>query len=113
MGRWILWQPAIVELYDNRLLPLASREYQFTYRLPDKTDGLRLRARVRYHILTDAQHEMLRSKYGLTGDDPYRFVVYDREVPLSGDLDFAWAKKADPLPNRGASHETRSCQARG
>ena len=34
MGRWIMWQPAIVELYDNRLLPLASREYQFAYRLP-------------------------------------------------------------------------------
>ncbi|WP_447984669.1 hypothetical protein [Nitrospira sp. Nam74] len=34
MGRWIMWQPAIVELYDNRLMPLASREYSFTYRLP-------------------------------------------------------------------------------
>ncbi|HSA88231.1 MAG TPA: multiheme c-type cytochrome, partial [Nitrospira sp.] len=38
MGRWILWQPAIVELYDNRLLPQDSREYQFAYRLPDKAD---------------------------------------------------------------------------
>ena len=113
MGRWILWQPAIVELYDNRLLPLAGREYRFAYRVPEKTEGLRLRARVRYHIMTDAQHEMLRTRYGLTGDDPYRFVVYEREVPLSGDLNFAWAKEADPLPNRGASHETRSCQERG
>lgn len=113
MGRWILWQPAIVELYDNRLLPLASREYQFVYRVPEKTDGLRLRARVRYHILTDAQHEMLQTKYGLTGNDPYRFVVYEREVPLSGDLSFAGAQEADPTPNRGASHETRSCRDRG
>ena len=32
MGRWIMWQPAILELYDNRLLPLASREYEFAYR---------------------------------------------------------------------------------
>ncbi|HET6673700.1 MAG TPA: multiheme c-type cytochrome, partial [Nitrospiraceae bacterium] len=32
MGRWIMWQPAIVELYDNRLLPLASRDYPFTTR---------------------------------------------------------------------------------
>jgi hypothetical protein len=29
---------------------------------------------------------MLQTKYGLTGSDPYRFVVYEREFPLSGDL---------------------------
>jgi hypothetical protein len=86
MGRWILWQPAIVELYDNRLLPLASREYRFTYRLPAQAQGLRVKTRVQYHILTDSQHEMLRTKYGLTGNDPYRFVVYEREFPLSEQL---------------------------
>lgn len=86
MGRWILWQPAIVELYDNRLLPLASREYRFGYRLPQDAEGLILKTRVQYHILTDKQHEMLRTKYGLTGNDPYRFVIYEREFPLSGDL---------------------------
>lgn len=113
MGRWILWQPAIVELYDNRLLPLASREYQFAYRLPEKIDGLRLRTRVRYHILTDAQHEMLQTKYGLTGDDPYRFVVYERAVPLSGDMNFAWEKESDLSPSFVGSHEVNSCKARG
>ena len=41
MGRWIMWQPAILELYDNRLLPLASREYQFAYQLPDNAEGLK------------------------------------------------------------------------
>ena len=86
MGRWIMWQPAIVELYDNRLLPLASREYQFTYQLPAQAEGLKVKARVQYHILTDKQHEMLQTQYGLTGNDPYRFVVYEREFPLSGDL---------------------------
>jgi len=86
MGRWILWQPAIVELYDNRLLPLASREYRFDYRLPEQAAGLILRTRVRYHILTDRQHEMLRNKYGLVGDDPYRFVIDERTFPLSKDL---------------------------
>jgi hypothetical protein len=86
MGRWILWQPAIVELYDNRLLPLASREYSFTYRMPQQGEGLILKTKVTYHILTDGQHEMLRTKYGLTGTDPYRFVIYDREFPLSGDI---------------------------
>jgi len=86
MGRWILWQPAIVELYDNRLLPLASRDYRFDYRLPEQGSGLILRTRVRYHILTDGQHEMLRNNYGLVGDDPYRFVIDERTFPLSKDL---------------------------
>jgi len=113
MGRWILWQPAIVELYDNRLLPLASREYQFAYRLPTNMDGLRLRTRVRYHILTDAQHEMLRTKYGLTGDDPYRFVVYERTVPLLGDLNLAWAKEEGLSPSREGPHGANNCNARG
>ncbi len=86
MGRWILWQPAIVELYDNRLLPLASHEYRFAYRLPERAEGLILKTRVQYHILTDGQHEMLRDKYGLTGTDPYRFVIDERTFPLSKDL---------------------------
>jgi hypothetical protein len=83
IGRWILWQPAIVELYDNRLLPLASREYRYTFRMPRQDEDLILKTRVQYHILTDGQHEMLRTKYGLTGNDPYRFVIYEREFPLS------------------------------
>ena len=43
MGRWIMWQPAILELYDNRLLPLARREYQFAYQLPDNAEGLEVK----------------------------------------------------------------------
>ena len=86
MGRWVMWQPAIIELYDNRLMPLASREYEFVYRLPDHGQGLILKTRVQYHILTDKQHKMLQTKYGLTGDDPYRFVIYERSFPLTSDL---------------------------
>jgi hypothetical protein len=41
---------------------------------------------VQYHIQTDKQHEMLQTRYGLTGNDPYRFVLYEREFPLSGAL---------------------------
>ena len=107
MGRWIMWQPAILELYDNRLLPLASREYQFIYRLPAKEEGLKVRTRVQYHIVTDAQHEMLQHKYGLTGNDPYRFVIYEREFPLSQQLSaalaageqFRTAEVAGPMEN--------------
>lgn len=89
MGRWILWQPAIVELYDNRLVPLASREYRFAYRLPGPADGsagLVLKTRVRYHILTDKQHAMLEKEYGLTGQAPYEFTIYERRLPLTADL---------------------------
>lgn len=86
MGRWIMWQPAIVELYDNRLMPLASRDYTFTYRLPKELEGLRLKARVRYHIQSEKQHEMLVKKYGLTANDPYWFTIYERDVPLTGNL---------------------------
>jgi hypothetical protein len=86
MGRWIMWQPAIVELYDNRLMPLASRDYVFSYQLPKDTAGLKLTARVLYHIQTEKQHQMLINKFGLTAPDPYFFTVYERVVPLSGNL---------------------------
>jgi hypothetical protein len=108
MGRWIMWQPAILELYDNRLLPLASREYRFAYRMPDAAEGLKLRTRVQYHIVTDQQHEMLQRKHGLTGDDPYRFLVYEREFPLSEQLSAALAT-GDQFPRAGASRHEESC----
>ena len=94
MGRWILWQPAIIELYDNRLLPLAARDYRFDYRLPERPGDLILKTRVQYHILTDGQHEMLRTKYGLMGDDPYHFVIDERTFPLSADLGAALTQGA-------------------
>jgi len=110
MGRWIMWQPAIVELYDNRLLPLASREYQFAYRIPEKAEGLKLKALVQYHILTDGQHEMLRAKYGLTGNDPYRFMIYEREFPLSGDLKTALSDEGDEPQIVGSRLDSESCK---
>lgn len=86
MGRWILWQPVIVELYDNRLMPLASREYPFEVHVPKEGDRLKLVVKVRYHIQTEGQHQMLIDKYGLTAKDPYNFTVYERAVPLTGRL---------------------------
>lgn len=110
MGRWILWQPAIVELYDNRLLPLASREYQFVYQLPAQAEGLKVKTRVQYHILTDTQHEMLQTKYGLTGNDPYQFVVYEREFPLSATL-AAVLNESNQLSATSRQPEGGSCKA--
>ena len=85
MGRWIMWQPTIVELYDNSLLPLGSRDYRSAYWMPEAAKGLTLKAHVRYLILSDKQHEMLKTKYGLMADDPYTFTVYERKVPLMQD----------------------------
>jgi len=78
-------------------MPLASRNYTFTYRLPAQTDGLRLKTRVQYHIQSEGQHTMLKKKYGLTSDEPYFFTVYEREVPLAGDLNAYFAQEVhDP-----------------
>jgi len=108
MGRWIMWQPAILELYDNRLLPLASREHKFTYRLPEKAEGLKVKTRVQYHIVTDKQHEILQHKYGLMGNDPYRFLVYEREFPLSEQLKTALAD-SDQFPAAASPQEGGNC----
>jgi len=108
MGRWIMWQPAILELYDNRLLPLASREHEFTYRLPEKAEGLKVKTRVQYHIVTDKQHEILQHKYGLMGNDPYRFLVYEREFPLSEQLKTALAD-SDQFPAAVSPQEGGNC----
>jgi hypothetical protein len=89
MGRWILWQPVIVEVYDNRLLPLASRDYTFGYEIPEDEKGWRVQARIRYHIQTDSQHQMLRDKYDLTAEDPYVFTIYERDFPLDATLSAA------------------------
>jgi len=89
MGRWILWQPVIWEVYDNRLLPLASRDYEFTYEVPENVRNWKVQTRIRYHILTDDQHEMLREKYELTAKDPYVFTIYERDFPLDASLSLA------------------------
>ena len=112
MGRWIMWQPVILELYDNRLLPLASREYRFTYRMPAESDGLALKARVQYHILTDGQHDMLRTKFGLTADDPYRFEIYAREFPLTGALATILSRESDQQAAVSVEPESLSCKVR-
>jgi hypothetical protein len=88
MGRWILWQPVILEVYDNRLAPLESRDYTFRYAIPggrSKTPPV-LRTRVRYHIMTEKAHRMLEEKYGLTAEDPYVFTIFEKTFKLSGEF---------------------------
>ncbi len=109
MGRWILWQPAIIEVYDNRLLPLAGRDYTYEYRVPAGSERLTLKTRVRYHILTDGQHEMLRKKYGLMADDPYAFTIYERDFPLSGNLAAVLSQESRQLSALVRQSQPKSC----
>ena len=112
MGRWIMWQPVIVDLYDNRLPPLASRDYRLTYRLPDSTEataGLQLRARVRYHIVTEGAYSKLKTKYGLQGEHPYNFPIYERTLRLSEPL----SADVIPLGSPSAGHGGATCDKKG
>jgi hypothetical protein len=109
MGRWIMWQPVIVDLYDNRLPPLASRDYRFSYQLPDSVEGLQLQAKVKYHILTDKAYQKLKTEYGMHGDHPYNFTIYERMVPLDGPL----SAEMIPLGSMRSAHEGASCQKKG
>ena len=81
-------------------MPLASRDYTFSYLLPDRATGLTLKTRVRYHILTDAQHQMLKQKYGLTAEDPYAFTIYERDFSLSGERMAALTGEGQQSPAR-------------
>ena len=69
-----------------------------------------MKTRVQYHILTDKQHEMLQTKYGLTGNDPYQFVVYEREFPLSGALAEVLSE-SDQLSAFSLQPDELSCKA--
>ncbi len=103
IGRWIMWQPVIVEVYGNRLKPLESRDYTFRYRIPSTAEearDLKFRAILRYHIMTEKTHRMLEKKYGLVSDEPYVFTIFEREVPLSGSFDriIEASERPAPLP---------------
>lgn len=83
MRRWIVWWPVIVEVYENRLVPQASRDYRFQYRLPQNPEGLTLRATLKYHIMTEKQYKKLQTKYGLSVEVPYVFTIVEEEFRLN------------------------------
>jgi hypothetical protein len=97
MRRWIVWWPVIVEVHENRLMPQASRDYHFQYRLPKNTEGLRLRASVQYHILTENQYKKLITKYGLSVEVPHVFTIAEEEFRLN-----------EPIPITASAQESRS-----
>lgn len=97
MRRWIVWWPVIWEVYENRLMPLDSRDYMFRYRLPEKPEGLKLRTLVKYHILTDAQYKKLQTRYGLSVEVPYVFTIFEQEFGIN-----------EPLPQVTAQQDISS-----
>ncbi len=80
--RWILWWPVIYEYDDTRIPPLQSRDVSFSYPVPRRDEGLTLRVRVSYHILTERAYQRLQQKYGLTVEVPHVFTLYEEQVPL-------------------------------
>jgi hypothetical protein len=103
MRRWIVWWPVIVEVYENRLSPLMSRDYVFRYWSPKKLQGLMLRASVNYHIMTESQYRRLQTKYGLSVEVPHVFTIYKQEIRLD-----------EPLPVTTVQIEppSQSCQSK-
>ena len=84
MRRWIVWWPVIIELYENRLAPLASRDYHYSNKVPSNPVGMKLVARVRYHIMTPGQYRRLQTKFGLKEEVPYDYTVWEQQWPLDG-----------------------------
>jgi hypothetical protein len=103
MGRWIIWRPVILEVYDNRVSPLKSRDYRFATRIPFMGTSRSLRIQVKYHILTEKAHNKLRTHYGLVDDLPYFFTIYEREIPLTEDMNIIEAELGQ------SSNDTRRC----
>jgi hypothetical protein len=82
MGRWIMWKPLIVELYDNRIAPQQNRDYTFTAPIPTAEEAQTLSVQVKYHILTEKNYKRLQTRYGLREEVPHVFTLYEWEVPL-------------------------------
>jgi hypothetical protein len=62
---------------------------------------------VRYHIQSERQHQMLINKYGLTAPDPYFFTVYEKAMPLTGNLAAHFEQALDAAPMTCAAPHTQ------
>jgi hypothetical protein len=83
IGRWILWKPVILELYDNRISPEQARNYSFSARIPHERNPQTLNIQVKYHILTEKAYKKLMTRYDLVQEVPHVFTIYEREIPLN------------------------------
>ncbi len=97
ISRWIIWRPVIIEVFQNRIPPLQSRDYSIAYRMPDpsRAGKMTIHAKVSYHILTERAYQKLKDRYGLTEEVPHDFTIYEEEVPLTA----YGATPVDPAPS--------------
>jgi hypothetical protein len=79
IGRWLIWKPIIIELYENRIPPLEHRDYH--YKVTAKP-GHTLKVTVKYHIVTKRAKNMLIKKFDLPAAVVDHFILFEQEVPL-------------------------------
>ena len=98
ISRWIIWRPVIIEIYENRIRPLESRDLLLTVRMPEpaRAEGMTIHAKVSYHIMTDKANRLLRTKYGLTEEKPYAFTIYEEAMPLTTHRPMVAAAAVEP-----------------
>jgi len=80
IGRWIIWKPIIVEVYENRIKPHETKEYIFNY---NNSAGDEIRVQVVYHIMTERAKNKLKQKYGLKEDISIEYKIFEDVTPLN------------------------------
>ncbi len=112
ISRWIIWRPLIIEVYQNRIQPLESRDYDLTYRMPElsRAEGMTVHAKVSYHIMTEKAYQKLKDKHGLTEEVPHVFTIFEETQPLTA----SGAVAAGAAPRLAArSARTLPCVGQG
>jgi len=79
IGRWIIWKPIIVEVYENRIKPHETKEYIFNY---NNSAGDEIRVQVVYHIMTERAKNKLKKKYGLKEDIITEYKIFEDVISL-------------------------------
>ncbi|MBI5135915.1 MAG: hypothetical protein HZA24_01120 [Nitrospirae bacterium] len=79
IGRWLIWKPVIIELYENRIPPTEFRDYRYT---AQTGPGRQLRVTVTYHIVTERAKGRLIRKYDLPPDTVDHFTLFEQTVDL-------------------------------
>ena len=77
--------------------------------MPESDQGLKLQVRVRYHILTDKAYKTLKTEYGMPGEHPYNFTIYERDLSLGGPL----TADVIPLGRRQDADGAAACAKKG
>src|SRR3990172_5278975 len=80
IGRWIIWKPIIVEVYENRIKPHETKKYIFNY---NNSAGDEIRVQVVYHIMTERAKNKLKQKYGLKEDISIEYKIFEDVTPLN------------------------------